>query len=138
MKLFMFLAMTILSCNSIFAKTKIYYIGDIQAKANQFEIKDLKKFMNLMKWEPSHKDLDSGKQIFKVLSVVKGSVYERKGIVAGDFFFSGKSNKLGDVNEILGEAKGKRATNEALIKDPERIGITKRLELKGKIIKNKN
>lgn len=92
MKKFVILLSTLMILSlAISAKVPVLYMGDIQAKATPEDTKNLKKYMDSMKWSPAHKEPGSGKQIFRVDFVEKGSFYEREGIKAGDLFYSGRS-----------------------------------------------
>jgi len=58
-------------------------VNAIMKKANAEEQKDLSKLLSQITLAPT-KDPTSGKPVFKVIQITKGSIYEREGLKVGD------------------------------------------------------
>lgn len=84
--------MLILSSTVASAKMGFHYLSDLNAKATPEETKNLQKHMNALKSTPAYKDPHSGKPVFKVISVEKGSFYEKMGVKAGDLFMNSRTS----------------------------------------------
>jgi len=72
------------------AKADVRYLDDVIAMGTAEEQSDLAKLLGQIELKPT-KDPQSGKFLFQVKKVEKGSVYDRAGLKVGDFVSTGKA-----------------------------------------------
>ena len=74
-----------------FSKAEFKYINDIMSKTSPSDFNDLKKLLKQISITPAHKDPKTGIQLFKVMMVEKGSIFEKAGLKVGDLVANGGS-----------------------------------------------
>lgn len=86
------------------AQAEIKSLDAILAKATPQETNDLGRLLQQIRIVPA-KDPATGKSVFKVMAVEKGSVYEREGVRVGDFLSAGSMGTSGKTMDFKSAVK---------------------------------